>query len=447
MKAFLSNRILKGDPDLNQIEAGAILVDEDIIVDVVDSLPKNFDGVVLDFGDLLLAPGLVDTHVHINEPGRTDWEGFLTATRSAAAGGITTVMDMPLNCLPVTTTKEALEIKVNEVEGKLFTNVGFWGGVIPETIEQLPELLDAGVFGVKSFLIDSGIDEFPLMTKVDLEKAMPIMARYNSPYLIHAEVDDHSAGEVSITDEYQSFLDSRPRSFENKAINMMIELSEETQCPTHIVHLSSSDMVGPIREAKSNGVPISVETCPHYLVFESEKIPNGKTLYKCCPPIREKENKDKLWDGVKDGVIDFIVSDHSPCTPSLKLLSEGDFDKAWGGIASLQLGLSLIWTEMKGRGFSLGDLFNLMSTRTAKFIGLENKLGKLAKGYQADFIAFDPDLTQEINKDMIYHKHKETPYEGREVHGEVKQTILGGKVVFKNGEIVGSPQGKILYKK
>ncbi len=319
MKAFFSKKILLSD----RFFSGFVLVEEDIIIDIVEELPKKFDGLVFDFGTDVLAPSLVDTHVHINEPGRTEWEGFLTATSAAAAGGITTVMDMPLNCLPVTTSKDALEVKVNEIAGKLFVDVGFWGGVVPESIGQLEELLGAGVFGVKSFLIDSGIEEFPEMKKSDLEKAMPIISKFKRPYLIHAELDDDTLEQSETTDDYQAFLNSRPKSFENKAIDLMIELSEKYQCPVHIVHLSSADALINLKIAKEKKGLITVETCPHYLIFESEEISSQKgTLYKCCPPIREKTNKKELWKGLKEGIIDFIVSDHSPCSPKLKCLDD-----------------------------------------------------------------------------------------------------------------------------
>jgi allantoinase len=442
LKAFISRNIILG-PELFD---GVVIVKDELIVDVVKKLPTGFDGVVYDLGKHVLAPGIVDTHVHINEPGRTEWEGFLTATSAAAAGGITTVMDMPLNCLPVTTTKEALEIKVKEVTGKLFVNVGFWGGVIPTTISCLDELLKAGVFGVKSFLIDSGIKEFPEMKEEDLNNAMPIIAVHDCPYLIHAEIDDANVDGKNITNVYQTFLDSRPRSFENNAIELMINLSIKNECRVHIVHLSSSDALPALKKAKKENSYISVETCPHYLLLESEKIPDGNTLFKCCPPIREKENKEKLWEGLKEGVIDFIVSDHSPCTPQLKCMSEGDLGKAWGGISSLQFGISLIWTEMKARGMSISDLFYFMSEKTSQFIGLNHSHGSIKAGYRADFVVFDPNEEYIISKNDILHKHKETPYEGRKVFGKVKQTILAGKIIFKGGELIGPPNGRPLFK-
>jgi allantoinase len=442
LKAFISSRIVLD----KELFDGVVIVENETIIQILKELPKDFDGVVHDLGSDVLAPGIVDTHVHINEPGRTEWEGFLTATSAAAAGGITTVMDMPLNCLPVTTTKDALEIKINEVSGKLFINVGFWGGVVPESLDELEDLLNAGVFGVKSFLIDSGIKEFPEMKEKDLNKAMPIIAKYNCPYLIHAEIDDPSLSIDGATKNYQTFLDSRPRSFENNAIDLMISLSEKNQCPVHIVHLSSSDALPALDKAKKENVLISVETCPHYLLFESEQIQEGETLYKCCPPIREKENKEKLWEGLKNGTIDFIVSDHSPCTPQLKCMSEGDIARAWGGISSLQFGISLIWTEMRQRGMTLNDLFHFMSKKTSNFIGLDQSHGRIKAGYRADFVVFNPDVQYVISKSDILHKNKETPYEGRSVFGKVKQTILSGKVIFKDGQLIGAPHGKPLFK-
>jgi allantoinase len=442
LKAFISKRIILDQ----QVYDGVVIIDDGLIVEILKKLPENFDGVVFDLGNDVLAPGLVDTHVHINEPGRTEWEGFLTATSAAAAGGITTVMDMPLNCLPVTTTKEALATKINEIEGKLFVNVGFWGGVVPESIDQLDELLSAGVFGVKSFLIDSGIKEFPEMKEVDLNLAMPIIAKHGCPYLIHAELDDEVTSGDNITHIYQSFLDSRPRSFENNAVKLMIDLSIKHKCRVHIVHLSSSDVLEDLAKTKATSSLISVETCPHYLIIESEDIPDGKTLFKCCPPIREKENKEKLWQGLKAGIIDFIVSDHSPCTPQLKCLQEGDLGKAWGGISSLQFGISLIWTEMRKRGMSITELFEYMSKKTSSFIGLESSHGQIKIGLRADFVVFDPEHEYVISKSNILHKHKETPYENRYVFGKVKQTILSGKIIYKEGSLIGAPHGKALFK-
>jgi allantoinase len=430
MKAIISDRILIG----NEIKAACLLIENEKIIGIENSLPKNYQGEVFDFTGQVVMPGIVDTHVHINEPGRTEWEGFNTATKAAAAGGITTVVDMPLNCIPATTTKLAFKEKLDSVKDKLWVDVGFWGGAVPDELDNLAELLGSGVLGVKSFLIESGVDEFKFMTHADLEVAMPIIARSNLPYLIHAEIDDGHTNEV--TKYYQSFVDSRPRSWENSAIDKMIELTKIYKTKTHMVHLASSDAIEKIKIAKSEGLEMTVETCPHYLTLSSETIPDGKTIFKCCPPIREEENRLNLWQGLKDGVIDFIVSDHSPCTPNLKLIETQDLDKAWGGISSLQFSLPLVWSEAKDQGLSLSDLSNLMSKKTAQFVNLANK-GEIKIGNDADLVIWNPEEKFTITKDLIQHKHKVTPYEGREVYGVVKATLLRGKFVFNKNQFEG----------
>jgi len=405
---------------------------------------------VEDVGDNVLMPGLVDSHVHINEPGRTAWEGFNTATQAAAAGGITTLVDMPLNCIPVTIDKASFQEKLDSVHDKLWVDCGFWGGIIPQSVDALEELLDAGVLGCKSFLIDSGIEEFPEMHAADLRKAMPIMAKHNVPYLIHAELDC-GAPPAQITEKYQSFLDSRPKAWENNAIDMMIGLNREVKasgldCNVHIVHLSSAQAIANIETARADGISLTIETCPHYLTIAAEDIPDGKTLFKCCPPIRENDNRQRLWQGLEDGVIDFIVSDHSPCTPELKHIDTGDIEKAWGGISALQFGLPLIWTEAKGRGYALTDIVHWMSSQTAKFIGMEHIKGQIKVGHHADFVVFDDATSYEITNAMIKHKNKITPYEGRTVVGQVVTTYLRGQKVYDNDQFLNSPVGQPLLK-
>ncbi len=439
------------------IEAATLII-IDGLIDAILPYEAQVDCKLVDYGNLVIMPGLVDTHVHINEPGRTDWEGFNTATQAAAAGGITTLVDMPLNCIPATVTKAALDIKLNALKGKLWVDCGFWGGVIPESIAnnaaQLDELLSAGVLGAKSFLIHSGVDEFPNVSAEDVKKALPVMAKYQVPYLIHAELEqplDDSIEAAEIGDKYQSFLDSRPRKWENDAIDLMVSLGEQAKeqgvdAHIHIVHLSSSDAIEKIVYAKKSGLKFTAETCPHYLTLFSETIPDGKTLFKCCPPIREDENRQKLWQALKEGDIDFIVSDHSPCTPELKKIESGDLEHAWGGISALQFGLPLIWTEAKQRGFSLRDISYLMSTATAKFVGLNDKKGKLAVGAYADILVFDDEKQVTISSDMIKHKHKITPYVGKQVVGEIVNTYLRGQLVYSEQNIIGSPQGNTLLK-
>ncbi len=433
-----------------EMKAATIVVKNGLI-DQILGYEAAVDCDVDDVGKHVVMPGLVDSHVHINEPGRTEWEGFNTATQAAAAGGITTLVDMPLNCIPVTIDKASFQEKLDSVHDKLWVDCGFWGGIIPQSVGDLEELLEAGVLGCKSFLIDSGIEEFPEMHAQDLRKAMPIMAKHNVPYLIHAELDCGNSEPAEITEKYQSFLDSRPRSWENNAIDMMIDLNREVKdngldCNVHIVHLSSSDAIANIESARKEGITLTIETCPHYLTIASEDIPDGKTLFKCCPPIRENDNRELLWKGLEDGVIDFIVSDHSPCTPELKHIDTGDIEKAWGGISALQFGLPLIWTEAKPRGYQLTQLAHWMSAQTAKFIGMDHVKGHIKVGYHADFVVFDDEKEYEITNAMIKHKNKITPYEGRTVTGEVVTTYLRGQVVYTDDSFMDSPKGQPLLK-
>ncbi len=406
---------------------------------------------ILDYGDYVIMPGLVDSHVHINEPGRTEWEGFNTATQAAAAGGITALVDMPLNCIPVTTTKAAFQEKLDAVVDKLWVDCGFWGGVIPQNIGDLDELLNAGVLGVKSFLIDSGIEEFPNVEAKDIRAAMPILAKHDVPYLIHAELDCGNFDDAVINEKYNSFLATRPKKWENDAISLMLDMARESKengdnCKIHIVHLSSDEALESIAQAKNEGLRFSAETCPHYLTIASENIPDGKTLFKCCPPIRENKNREHLWQAISDGRLDFIVSDHSPCTPELKHIETGDLEKAWGGISALQFGISLIWTEAKERGFSLIDIARLMSAETAKFSGLDLVKGQIKVGFHADFLVFDPNIEFIITNEMIKHRHHITPYAGRAVTGQVQHTFVRGHHVYQQDEFMNAPIGKPLLK-
>lgn len=428
--------------------AASVVIRGDKIETVVidgDPLPENVH--VTDLGDDILMPGLVDTHVHVNEPGRTEWEGFNTATSAAAAGGITTVVDMPLNCSPVTVTAQALQQKLDILDNKLWIDCGFWGGVVPQHLDDLEDLLKAGVLGVKSFTIHSGLDEFPQVNATHISQAIPILAKYDVPYLIHAELDDDDSEPADIGRSYQSFLASRPRSWEDNAINMMIEQLRQARKHgvdgrVHIVHLSSADAIPAIAKARSEGLHLTTETCPHYLTLFAETIPDGKTLYKCCPPIREDENRQRLWQGLADKHIDFIVSDHSPCTPELKHIDSGDIEKAWGGISSLQFGLSLIWTEAKVQGYSMEEVIDWMAARPAQFAGLDGRKGKIAPGLDADLVVFDDKHSYTIEAKDILYRNKITPYEGKTVCGLVKQTYLRGRKIFANSEMIGEPSGK-----
>ena len=433
-----------------EMRPAAIEVKGDLIYDILD-YEHVFDCEIKDFGEQVIMPGLVDSHVHINEPGRTEWEGFNTATQAAAAGGITALVDMPLNCIPVTTTKAAFQEKLDSVDDKLWVDCGFWGGVVPQNIDDLDELLNAGVLGVKSFLIDSGIEEFPPVEAKDMRAAMPILAKHDVPYLIHAELDCGGYNDVHITKKYNSFLASRPKSWENDAISLMVDMARESKekgdnCKVHIVHLSSDEALETIAQAKQEGLRFTAETCPHYLTIASENIPDGKTLFKCCPPIRENKNREHLWQAIADGRLDFIVSDHSPCTPELKHIDTGDIEKAWGGISALQFGISLIWTEAKQRGFSLVDIVRLMSTETAKFAGLDSVKGEIKIGKHADFLVFDPNAEFTITNEMIKHRHNITPYAGRKVTGQVQHTFVRGHHVYQQDEFLNTPIGRPLLK-
>ncbi len=406
---------------------------------------------LIDAGEAVLMPGIVDAHVHVNEPGRTRWEGFATATKAAAAGGITTLVDMPLNSIPPTTTLAGFTEKLAAASGKCSIDVAFWGGVIPGNTDELKLLLDAGVRGFKCFLIHSGVDEFPHVTESNLLEAMPELARLNSVLLVHAELPEpieNAAAELKNDDpqNYQTFLKSRPRESENEAVKLMIRLCRETGARVHIVHHSSSDVLPLLKAAKAEGLPLTVETCPHYLTFAAEEIPDGATQFKCCPPVRERENREKLWAALADGTIDMIVSDHSPCTPNLKLLETGDFLEAWGGIAALQFSLPAIWTQIQSRGFGLRELTRWMSAAPAKLAGLDNHKGRIAAGFDADFIIFEPEKEFTVVPEIIEFKNKLTPYAGMNLRGVVRTTFVRGVKVYENGQFPVKPSGALLTK-
>ncbi len=404
---------------------------------------------LVDVGDFVVMPGIVDTHVHVNEPGRTEWEGYETATKAAAAGGVTTIVDMPLNSIPATTTVKAFDEKLAAGAGKCSVDVAFWGGVVPGNVGELAPLVKRGVRGFKCFLIDSGVEEFPHVRQADLRISMPELARLNTVLLVHAELEgpvEAAAASVTTRDprEYDTFLLSRPRQAEDAAIALMINLCRETLARIHIVHHSSSDALGLLREARSEGLPITVETCPHYLTFAAEDISDGDTHFKCCPPVRERENREKLWEAVADGTIDMIVSDHSPCTPELKELGSGNFMEAWGGISALQFSLPVMWTNFKARGFGLTDLIRLMSEAPANLAGLENRKGKLAPGFDADIVVWDPDERFTLLPELIQHRHKLTPYAGMELFGSVQTSFVGGRLVYGNGKFSNTMTGNLL---
>ncbi|MFF0741784.1 allantoinase AllB [Streptomyces sp. NPDC004111] len=395
---------------------------------------------VEDLGEHALLPGLVDTHVHVNDPGRTEWEGFWTATRAAAAGGITTLLDMPLNSLPPTTTPGNLRVKQDVARPKAHIDTGFWGGAIPDNVADLKPLHDAGVFGFKCFLSPSGVEEFPELDQDQLARSMAEIAGFGGLLIVHAE-DPHHLAEAPQRSggKYADFLASRPRDAENTAIEGLIALARRLDARVHVLHLSSSDALPLIAAAKREGVRISVESCPHFLTLTAEEVPDGATEFKCCPPIREAENQDVLWAGLADGTIDCVVSDHSPCTTDLKT---PDFASAWGGISSLQLGLPAIWTEARRRGHSLDDVVRWMSAAPAALAGLTRK-GAIEAGRDADFAVLAPEETFTVDPAHLFHRNQVTAYAGKTLHGVVKQTWLRGERINDEGTLT-EPAGRLL---
>jgi allantoinase len=377
-----------------------------------------------DLGDTALLPGLVDTHVHVNEPGRTEWEGFATATRAAAAGGVTAIIDMPLNSLPPTVDVAALRVKQAAATGQCHVDVGFWGGVIPGNAGALPALHDAGVFGFKAFLADSGVPEFPPVTAGQLALALSTV---DALFVVHAE-DPYHLHHAASSRAYADFLASRPPDAEHAAVATAIDAARRAGARVHILHLSSATALPLIAAARADGVRVTAETCPHYLTLHAEDVPAGATEFKCCPPIRDAANADRLWRALADGLITCVVSDHSPCTPELKRPDTGDFAAAWGGIASVQLGLPVIWTAARDRGFRLADVVNWMGRRPADLAGLHRK-GRIAVGADADLVAFDPDATFVVDPHALHHRNPVTPYAGRTLTGVVRRTWLRGRPV------------------
>ena len=407
---------------------------------------------VHDAGDLVVMPGLVDTHVHINEPGRTDWEGFSTATRAAAAGGVTTLIEMPLNSIPATTSAAAFREKLAAAAGKLWVDAGFWGGVVPGNAEELQPLWDAGVFGFKCFLVPSGVDEFAHVTEADLRAALPKLAALGAPLLAHAELPEPIEKAVANLSKsasprkYATWLAARPRAAEDEAIALLMRLGGEFGARIHIVHVSSSDALALLRSTKAAGGAVTAETCPHYLTFAAEEIADGATEFKCAPPIRERENREKLWQGLDDGTLDFITTDHSPCPPAMKLSEEGDFLRAWGGVASLQLSLPAVWTEARERGYAVAHLAKWLCEGPARVAGLAGRKGTIAVGCDADFVIWDPEAKLRVEPAQLHHRHKITPYAGRELSGRVETTFVRGRKIFERGEFSAGPVGHVLHR-
>ena len=392
--------------------------------------------------DQVLMPGLVDSHVHVNEPGRTPWEGYESATRAGLAGGITTILDMPLNSSPPTTTVANLGAKEEAAQGKLSVDVGFWGGAVPGNIDQMAPLWDKGVFGFKCFTAHSGIDEYGYLGYEGVKEVLAKLAELDAVLIVHAE-DSRILAEApqDITDQYATFLASRPRAAENTAIEQVLAAARETGARVHILHLSSAEALPAIRAAKQEGVKVTVETCPHYLTFASELIPDGATEYKCCPPLRENDNRKALWEGLKDGTIDHIASDHSPCTVDLKVKDTGDFGKAWGGVASVQLGLPAVWTAGEEFGIELSDIARWLAANPCASFRVPGK-GSIAVGNDADFAVVAPEETFVVDVEDLEHKNKISPYQGRTLRGVVKRTVLRGRTVdrdSKAGRIVRRP--------
>uniref|UniRef100_A0A6M2DYL9 allantoinase n=1 Tax=Xenopsylla cheopis TaxID=163159 RepID=A0A6M2DYL9_XENCH len=453
LKIFRSRKVLLSDG--TERDAGIVVdstgrISSIIPGEEVEKIANASKVEILDYGQYSIWPGVVDSHVHVNEPGRESWEGYTTATKAAAWGGITTIVDMPLNSIPPTTTLENLRTKINSACGKTHVDVAFWGGVIPGNAHELLPLINAGVRGFKCFTSESGVDEFPQVTRKDLEAALKELQKANTVLLYHAEFPAPPIGNytnVHDIEKYQTYLETRPPSMEVNAIDMVIDLTKKYKVKSHIVHLSAAGALPALKKARSENIPLSVETCHHYLTFAAEKVPDGHTEYKCAPPIREESNREELWKALKNKDIDMVVSDHSPSPAAMKGLCNGchpDFLKAWGGIAGLQFGLSLLWTGASKRGYSAHDVSRLLSEGPAKLTGLDAIKGQIKEGLYADLVILDPEEEFVVTKDIIQHKNKETPYLGMTLKGKVHATIVRGEFVYRNGQPFETPRGNLV---